>query len=44
VRAVGEVIHAGKTVATADGRLIGPDGTLYAHASTTCLIFDARTP
>jgi len=42
VRAVGEVIHAGKTVATADGRLVGPDGTLYAHASTTCLIFDAR--
>jgi uncharacterized protein (TIGR00369 family) len=44
VRAVGEVIHAGKTVATADGRLIGADGTLYAHASTTCLIFDTRTP
>jgi uncharacterized protein (TIGR00369 family) len=42
VRAVGEVIHAGRTVATADGRLLGPDGTLYAHASTTCLIFDAR--
>lgn len=44
VRAVGDVIHAGKTVATAEGRLVGPDGTLYAHASTTCLIFDARMP
>jgi uncharacterized protein (TIGR00369 family) len=42
VRAIGEVVHAGKTVATSHGRLVGPDGTLYAHASTTCLIFDAR--
>jgi uncharacterized protein (TIGR00369 family) len=42
VRAVGDVIHAGNRIATADGRLVGPDGTLYAHATTTCLIFDAR--
>jgi len=41
VRAVGEVIHAGGRVATAEGRLVGPDGALYAHATTTCLIFDA---
>lgn len=26
--------------ATADGRVVGPDGKLYAHATTTCLIFD----
>ncbi|HSB98910.1 MAG TPA: PaaI family thioesterase [Burkholderiaceae bacterium] len=42
VRAVGDVIHAGGRVATAQGRLIGPDGTLFAHATTTCLIFDPR--
>jgi len=42
VRAVGDVIHAGGRVATAQGRLVGPDGTLFAHATTTCLIFDAR--
>lgn len=24
----------------AEGRLVGPDGKLYAHASTTCLVFD----
>ena len=42
VRAVGDVIHSGSRVATAEGRLVGPDGTLYAHATTTCLIFDAR--
>ncbi len=40
VRAEGRTIHVGRQVATADGRLVGPDGKLYAHASTTCLIFD----
>ena len=40
VRAEGKVIHLGKRMATADGRLTGPDGKLYAHASTTCFIFD----
>jgi len=42
VRAEGKVVHAGNQVATAEGRLVGPDGKLYAHATTTCLIFDAR--
>jgi uncharacterized protein (TIGR00369 family) len=40
VRAEGRLIHLGRQVATAEARLIGPDGTLYAHATTTCLIFD----
>jgi uncharacterized protein (TIGR00369 family) len=40
VRAQGKVIHAGRQVATAEGRIVGPDGKLYAHATTTCLIFD----
>jgi uncharacterized protein (TIGR00369 family) len=39
VRAEGKVIHAGKQVATAEGRIVGPDGKLYAHATTTCLVF-----
>jgi uncharacterized protein (TIGR00369 family) len=39
VVATGEVVSAGRRVATASGRMIGPDGTLYAHATTTCLIF-----
>lgn len=42
VRAEGQVVHVGRQVATAEGRLIGHDGKLYAHASTTCLVFDAR--
>lgn len=42
LRAIGNVIHVGNRMATADGRLVGPDGKLYAHASTTCFIFDAK--
>jgi len=42
VRAEGRVVHAGRQVATAEGRLVGHDGKLYAHATTTCLVFDAR--
>jgi uncharacterized protein (TIGR00369 family) len=41
VRADGRVIHGGGRMATADARLIGADGRLYAHGSTTCFIFDA---
>jgi uncharacterized protein (TIGR00369 family) len=44
VRADGRVIHVGGQTATAEARLLGPDGRLYAHASTTCLVFDVRPP
>jgi uncharacterized protein (TIGR00369 family) len=44
VRAAGHVVHCGRQLATAEARLFGPDGTLYAHASTTCLVFDLPTP
>ena len=40
VRAEAKVIHCGRQLATAEARLYGPDGTLYAHATTTCLVFD----
>jgi uncharacterized protein (TIGR00369 family) len=40
VRAEGKAIHCGKQLATAEARLFGPDGTLYAHATTTCLVFE----
>lgn len=42
VRAEGRVVHAGNQVATAEARLVGPDGRLYAHGTTTCLVFDVR--
>lgn len=40
VRAEGKVIHVGRQVATAEARLVGSDGKVYGHATTTCLIFD----
>jgi uncharacterized protein (TIGR00369 family) len=40
VRAEGKVIHCGRQLATAEARLYGPDGTLFAHGTTTCLVFD----
>lgn len=40
VRAEGKLIHAGRQTAVAEGRIVGPDGKIYAHATTTCLIFD----
>ncbi len=42
VRAEGRIIHRGRTVATAQGELKDSTGKLYAHASTTCMIFPAK--
>lgn len=42
VRAVGRVVHCGRQLATAEAQLVGPDGALYAHATTTCLVFDMK--
>ncbi len=38
LRAIGKLVHLGKRVATAEGRLEDAQGKLYAHATTTCLI------
>jgi uncharacterized protein (TIGR00369 family) len=43
VRAEGRIIHRGRTVATAEGDLKDRAGKLYAHASTTCMIFPATS-
>jgi len=40
VRAEGKVIHVGGRVATAEGRITDASGRLYAHCSTTCLVFE----
>jgi uncharacterized protein (TIGR00369 family) len=42
VVATGQVISAGRRVITASGQITGPDGTLYAHATTTCLVLAAQ--
>lgn len=39
VRAEGKVIQVGSRVGVAEGRLVDVDGKLYAHATTTCLVF-----
>ena len=41
VRAEGRVLHSGRQLATAEARLVGPDGTC-THATTTCLVFELR--
>ncbi|AMO24297.1 PaaI family thioesterase [Ramlibacter solisilvae] len=42
VRAEGKIIHCGRQLATAEARLYGPDGTVYAHGTTTCLVFELK--
>ena len=42
VRAEGRIIHRGRTVATSEGDIRDKAGKLYAHASTTCMIFPAK--
>jgi uncharacterized protein (TIGR00369 family) len=36
--AEGTIIHQGRTVATAEGRITDANGKLYAHGNTTCMI------
>ena len=42
VRAEGRIVHRGRTVATSEGDLKDSAGKLYAHATTTCMIFPAK--
>lgn len=45
LRAEGEVIHIGRTMATSQARLVGIDsGKLFAHGTATCAIFQVRQP
>ncbi|MET0279459.1 MAG: PaaI family thioesterase [Pseudorhodoplanes sp.] len=42
VRAEGRLIHRGRTLGTSEGDIKDSSGKLYAHATTTCMIFPAR--
>jgi uncharacterized protein (TIGR00369 family) len=42
VRAEGRVLHRGRSVGTAEGEIKDAGGKLYAHATTTCMIFPAK--
>ena len=39
VTSVGRTINVGSRIATAEARLTGADGRLYAHGTSTCMIF-----
>ncbi len=39
----GAVVHRGSTIATAESRLTDDCGSLYAHATSTCLIMPAAS-
>ena len=43
VRAEGRIVHRGRSVATSEGDLKDRAGKLYAHATTTCMIFPAKS-
>jgi uncharacterized protein (TIGR00369 family) len=36
---IGTVIHAGRSMLTAEAKVAGPDGKLYAHGSGTFLVY-----
>jgi uncharacterized protein (TIGR00369 family) len=38
IRCTGTIVHAGRKVATAEGRIVDGDGKLYAHGTSTLLI------
>jgi len=42
MRAIGKVLHAGRSVATAEGQLVDAAGKLYAHGTTTCIVFNGK--
>jgi uncharacterized protein (TIGR00369 family) len=42
IRAHGSVIHVGRRIATAEARLVGQRGELYAHGVSTSAIFPLR--
>ncbi|MBV9556016.1 MAG: PaaI family thioesterase [Pseudolabrys sp.] len=42
VRAEGRLIHRGRTISTSEGDIKDRSGKLYAHATTTCMIFPAK--
>jgi uncharacterized protein (TIGR00369 family) len=48
LRAEAKVLHRGRRVATAEGRVLDVEGRLYAHATTSCLLMTdeptRRTP
>lgn len=42
-RGEGRLIHCGRSLATAEGRLVDADGKLIAHGTTTCMVLRPKT-
>jgi uncharacterized protein (TIGR00369 family) len=42
IAAEGRILHRGRAIATAAGEIKDRAGKLYAHATTTCMIFPAK--
>jgi len=40
IRAEGRSLYVGRRSGTSEGKIIDAAGTLYAHGTTTCMIFD----
>jgi uncharacterized protein (TIGR00369 family) len=39
IKAEGRTLYVGRRAGTAEGKIIDANGTLYAHGTTTCLMF-----
>ena len=44
LRCFGTALHVGRQIGTSEARIVGPDGKRYAHATTTCAVFDVPPP
>jgi uncharacterized protein (TIGR00369 family) len=42
IRSIGEIIHVGRRLATAQARLLDDQDKLYGHATTTCLVIELK--
>ncbi len=42
LRAIGKVVHCGRQIATAEARIVDANGKLYAHGTSTCLVFPLK--
>lgn len=44
LRAEANILHRGRTIRTAECKLVDAQGKLYAHATTTCVVLGAGGP
>lgn len=42
IQAEGRIVYRGRTLGTAEGEIKDRAGKLYAHATTTCMVFPAK--